>query len=116
MEFIDIGGGRTALPYYVVGSAPRIITNNVPRLLIDAYELTEREREQFDYLDWRAIDAGEDGVTFFRYRGRLYSLSEFMRTDLAGWDGIATDSFFSGTVVRFLPDDEDRVVVGTVLA
>jgi hypothetical protein len=31
-------------------------TNNVPRLLIDAYELSEKERAEFDYLDWEAID------------------------------------------------------------
>lgn len=101
-------------------------TNNVPRDIIDACELTPREREPFDYLDWSAIDAGEDSASFFRYRGEVYDLGEFMANlretggttggpDLAGWDGYMADSYFSAIVVRFVGDGE-RVVVGLAIA
>jgi hypothetical protein len=92
----------------------RFITNHVPRFTIDAYELTSAEREDFDYLAWGKIDAGEDSATFFRYRGQLYDLSEFVRStdpDNDYWDGIATDSFFSATVVKIM-DDGESVIVG----
>ena len=91
------------------------ITNHVPRFTVDSHELTATERAEFDYLDWSAIDEGNDSATFFRYRGTLYDLGEFMRTDLPGWDGIATDSFFSVTVVK-LVDDGEAVIVGKVYA
>jgi hypothetical protein len=108
----------------------KTITNNVPRLLIDAYELTTKEREDFDYLDWQAIDAGEASATFFRYRGSLYDLGEFMSTRGGGmfgghlpedsplmkWDGYFSDSFFSSVVVRFDPEDSDRIIVGMILS
>jgi hypothetical protein len=93
----------------------RIITNNVPRLIIDAYELTEDERAQFDYLDWNAIDDGRDSATFTRYRGALIDLGEYVVTDLADWDGIHHDSYFSGTLVRFT-DDHDHVVMARYYA
>lgn len=94
----------------------KIITNNVPRLLIDACDLTLAEREDFDYLDWPAIEDGQDSATFFRYRGRLYDLGEFTLTEIEGWDGIATDTFFSGTLVKFVIEDNDYIIVGRVYA
>jgi hypothetical protein len=94
----------------------RIITNNVPRLVIDAYELTADERAQFDYLDWSAIDDGRDSATFTRYRGVLMDVGEFTVTDLPGWDGIHHDSFFSGTLIRLCVDDSDSVVMARYYA
>ena len=93
-----------------------IRTNNVPRFTLDAYELTAKEREEFDYLDWEAIDAGNDSATFFRYKGQLYCLSEVLRIDeylpsLQGWDGYTNDSFSSGLVVKLMGDG-DRIIVG----
>lgn len=104
--------------------AVRITTNNVPRPVIDAYELSPDERAEFDYLDWDAIEKGEDSASFFRYKGRLYDLGEFMivretqmaREDdtLRGWDGYSADSFFSGLLVRYPREDHygESVVVG----
>ena len=96
-----------------------IHTNNVPRFTIDAIDLTPSEREKCgSWLDWDAIEAGTAGATFFRYRGWLYSLDEFMRTDdggelrIAGWDGSMADTYFSGVVIRLL-DDGERVIVGS---
>jgi hypothetical protein len=92
----------------------KVITNNVPRDLIDAHELTGTERKEFDYLDWRAIDKGEESAEFFRYKGDLHYLGNFMKSDMPGWDGVNADSFFSGIAVRFVGDNE-RVIVGRVL-
>lgn len=39
-----------------------IVTNNVPRFTIDAYELSPKERTEFDYLDWAAIDDGRESA------------------------------------------------------
>lgn len=89
-----------------------ITTNNVPRDLLDALELSPEDRAAFDYLPWDAIDAGRDSATFVRYRGRLYDLGEFMRSDaFQPWDGFASDSYFSGIVVRFV-DHGERCIVG----
>lgn len=94
----------------------RITTNNVPRPVVDASELTPREREEFDYLDWSAIDAGTDSASFFRYKGQAYDLGEFMRDACPeGWDGGRADSAFSGLVVRIVEDGES-VVVGLALS
>lgn len=105
-----------------------IRTNSVPRPLINGWELTEAERAEFDYHDWAAIDEGTDSAEFFRYRGDLYDLANFTRIssdgDLAGWEGVAADSFFSGTLIRFplvepanrwhaAEYDYESVVVGT---
>jgi hypothetical protein len=89
----------------------KYITNHVPRPLIDAYTLTPTEREEFDYLDWPAIDRGEDSATFFRYRGDLYDLGTFTRmTATPGWDGGSADTVFSATLVKII--DDETVIVG----
>ena len=102
----------------------RVVTDHKPRDVIDAGELTARERAEFDYLDWPAIDAGRDSASFFRYRGQVYDLGCFERGNpvagetslprsLTRWDGVAPDSYFSGTVVRIVENGE-RVIVGRV--
>lgn len=92
-----------------------IRTNRVPRFTLDAIELSASEREQFDYLDWSAIDAGAESATFIRYRGDLLDLGEFMAPtgDQFGpyWHGYAADSFFSATLVHWC-DDGESVVIG----
>ena len=101
-----------------------IRTNNVPRDLVDAWELSPKERAEFDYIDWQAIEDGRDSATFFRYKGVLYDLGEFhlgrvqmARGDspFASWDGYMSDSFFSGLVIR-LVDDGERCIVGRYCA
>lgn len=91
-----------------------IKTNKIPRRTIDAYELTEKEREEFDYLGWPEIDAGNDSATFFRFKGQLYDLGQFMRCpDTAwfkGWDGYYSDSAFSGILVKYCNNCEDVIV------
>jgi hypothetical protein len=99
----------------------RITTNNVPRPVIGAHELTSAERKQHDYLDWPAIDEGRDSASFFRYKGELHDLGCFMRGGPEGWDGSEADSFFSATLVRYVhgnPDygDYEYVVVATYVS
>jgi len=89
-----------------------IITNHVPRPVLEAYELTADERTEFDYIDWNAIDEGRDSASFIRYRGELYDASEFEVWDnpasptRQGWHGVRPDSFFSGVLVRYCDDHE----------
>lgn len=94
----------------------RVITNNVPRDIVYGYELTDKERKEFDYIDFST----DDGVfhQFFRYKGWTYDLEEFERWDNpnsptvgTGWDGMSADTFFSGILIRYIEDFE-RVVVG----
>lgn len=92
-----------------------IRTNNKPRLIIDACQLTEKERPAFDWIDWSAIDSGNNSAYFFRYKGQLYSLDEFLRCDQAelrakGWHGYSSDSYFSGLLIKSI--DQDHVIVG----
>ena len=85
-----------------------IKTNNQYRNLMSAHELSPAELKAFDYL-------GEDEGTFFRYRGNVYDLGEFMRTDskdLKGWDGFSADTYFSGVAVK-LSEDGDQVKVAS---
>lgn len=93
-----------------------IVTNNVPRFVVYGFELSEKEREEFDYLDPEQLDH----TTFVRYKGQVYDLSEFMRIDsdvlsnirfdhFRGWHGYSSDSFFSGVLVRYV--DDDRVII-----
>ncbi len=96
-----------------------VTTNHVPRDIIEAYELTADERAEFDYHDWKKIDAGEDSASFFRYKGQLYDLAEFerwesiqsptMRAD-GRWDGFTAWTYFSGVLVRYV-DEFERVIV-----
>ena len=89
-----------------------IRTNNVPRGFVYSFELSEEEKKDFDYYNAEELD----NATFFRYRGQVYDLGNFMRfqdrsSPLSKWDGAAGDSYFSGTLVR-LVEDEERIVVG----
>lgn len=92
-----------------------IISNNQPRPVIDASELTQTEREEFDYLDWSEIEKGNDSATFFRYKGQLYDLGDCGHIGAAfglqGWHGYYADTAWSGVLVR-LTSDCDHVVVG----
>ena len=52
-----------------------IITNNKPRQLIYGYELTDKQKQDFDYID--DIDSHD----FVKYKNNIYDLSEFMRVE-----------------------------------
>ena len=77
-----------------------IITNNHWHNFLYGYELSEKEKEDFDYID--DIDSHD----FIRYRGVLYDPSEFLccpESLFKTWDGYHGDTFFSGVVLRYSP-------------
>tara|TARA_B110000211_G_scaffold185303_1_gene210244 strand:- start:2502 stop:2807 length:306 start_codon:yes stop_codon:yes gene_type:complete len=95
-----------------------IKTNNKFRDILRSYDLTEQEREEFDYY---TVDELYDAM-FFRYKGDVFDLGEFMRcpdsnktsddlTELTEWDGYMSDSYFSGVVIRY-DDNIEQIQVG----
>lgn len=102
-------------------NSPTVRTNNVPRPVINGYELTEKEQKEFDYLDFGSNDHDDgDGVyrSFFRYKGNVYDLGDCMRVEetnelCKGWDGYYGESYFSAIVVKYVNNFED-VIVGQV--
>lgn len=95
--------------------ALEIITNNVPREIIYYWDLTEKEKKEFDWIE----NGEESDYSFFRYKGKVYCLANFMRIDnnddLKGWHGYSCDSYFSGTLVKYC-EDNDFVIVGSYFA
>ena len=93
-------------------------TNNVPRWTCNWHELSDAEKAEFDYLD---TEQRQDDATFFRYKGQVWDLGEFVRTEKggdlrrAGWIGVSSQSAFHAVVVK-LANDGDQVVVGEVFA
>lgn len=99
----------------------KVTTNNVPRPIIDASQLSLSARAEFHYLDWEAIKEGNDSAAFFRYKGQLYDLHEFQSLSSTtasapfnAWHGYLSESYFSGLLVRYL--DDESVIVATYYA
>jgi hypothetical protein len=80
----------------------KIITNNQWRPILRGDELTDKEKKEFDYINWDDFDEVMN-QDFFRYKGEVYHLQEFMSALYfrKEWDGIQSDSFFSGILVRY---------------
>ena len=95
----------------------RTVTNNVPRFILDSSELTAKEREQFDYLNWGKLDKGEDSASFVRYKGNILSLGDFMRStdETDKWDGYYGISYFMAYVIKVC-DDGETVIMGTMFS
>jgi hypothetical protein len=102
-----------------------IKTNNQARAVLRSYDLTEKERAEFDYLDEEQIE----WASFFRYKGQVYDLGDFVRlverskqvgfehgcddgSPLLKWHGIMTESYFSGLLVRYADEHCESVIVG----
>lgn len=87
-----------------------VITNGRPRDVITWQDLTPNEQRDFDYLD---SDERREEASFVRYRGAAYDLGEFMPapSDLAPWQGIEPDTYFSGVLIRFV-DHGESVIMG----
>lgn len=89
-----------------------IKTNNKPRPILYGYELTTKEKQEFDYLD------DIESASFVRYKGQVRDLGEFLIITKNmpfcnnGWQGYSSDSFFSGVVIKYAPDDNETVIVG----
>lgn len=83
----------------------RIVTNNQPRPIVYWHELTQKEKQEFDYLT-------EDNMEmFFRYKGWVYSLSDFIRDGTPEeWDGSMGQSYFDAVLVKII--DSESIIVG----
>jgi|SRR5690554_1887619 len=93
-----------------------IVTNNAPRQLINGFELSDKERLEFDYL---SEDELQESL-FFKYNGEIHDLNEFMRiTDtmvlhdnkLKEWHAYMAYSYFSGVLIRY-DESMEEIVVG----
>jgi len=89
----------------------KIITNNQPRFTINGFDLNENERKEFDYLSEEELDA----EMFFRFKGQVYSLGDFVATrkdsEHKEWDGIFSGSAFHAVCIK-LVDNGEKVIVG----
>ena len=87
-----------------------IKTNHQFRDILNSHDLTPKELKEFNYLD-------EDEGSFFRYKGQVYDLGEFMAwanpntPTKKEWDSFRSDSYFSGLVVKY-SEGYDAVKVG----
>ncbi len=102
-----------------------IITNNHWNNFLYGYELPEKVKNDFDWIDIDEIE----GHSFIKYRNCYYSLSDFMsfhntvhygqapvKGDFGyGWDGYKGDSFFSGVIIK-VSDCGDMYKIGTYLS
>ena len=93
----------------------QIRSNKHWRNFLYGYELTSKEKEDFDWIDQEEIET----QSFLKYKGFVYSLDNFMTIDrnaaLADWDGYAGDSYFSGVVIK-LSEDGEQYQVGTYIS
>lgn len=90
----------------------KIVTNNQLRPLLSWYDLTEKERQDFD---WPGSEEEQWSTVFFRYKGQVYCLDEFTRTStelFADWDGHSATSAFSGVLIKYIHGLDDEIVVG----
>jgi len=87
-----------------------VITNHQFRNMIYGYDLTPKQRAEFNYMTDDELNSHD----FFEYRGVIYDPSEFtlppseLQKD---WDGIHTDTFFSGVLIKYSSDME-QVKIG----
>jgi hypothetical protein len=104
-----------------------IITNNHPRPLACILDLPAKVRADFDYVENYDLS-----YRFVQYRGTWYDVydTQVIRTvagapmghavvvaedsPLADWDGIVSETFFSGVLFRLVGNDE--VIVGRYFA
>jgi hypothetical protein len=77
-----------------------IKTNHQYRPTLYWFELTDKEKAEYDYEDAQEW-------SYFRYRGWTYTMADFMRLNhddpgmpFKGWDGYHGDSYFSGVVIK----------------
>jgi hypothetical protein len=106
----------------------KIRTNNLPRDLVPFHALPEKARKDFDYLD----EDEQNTDRFVNYKGEWYDTLDTQairvsnshdlpmgwamyvnaEDQLAKWDAIISDSYFSGVLFRF-SQDYDQVVCAT---
>lgn len=97
----------------------KIKTDHKWKEFIYGYQLPEKFKSDFDYIDSADIDSHE----FIKYKGYYYDPGDFMRMESTiaphpqreGWEewhGYQSDSFFSGVLIK-LSDDGEQYQVAT---
>jgi len=89
----------------------KIKTNNVPRFILNGYDLPKKQRNNFDWISDEEFNEAE----FVKYKGRYYALYEFTvcynaAYPLSNWQGYYSESYFSGILIKF--KDNNSVIVG----
>ena len=85
------------------------------RNLLYSYELTDKERQNFGYYDDEEIM----GQNFFRYKGEVYDLGEFVYIpedsylSYFGWQGSLATSAWSAILIK-LSNDGDSVQIAQI--
>ena len=94
--------------------AVMIKTDGKWRNLLYGYELPKKQRKEFNYLTDEEFNVGN----FAKYRGNYYDVGGFSRinnrvgyAEFKGWDGIVSDSYFSGMLIK-LSSDGERYKIG----
>ena len=88
----------------------QIKTDHKWKNFLDWYQLTDKEKADFDYMS----------TSFIRYRGAVYSMDDFMVLDAQSpfpgkWHGYQSDSFYSGVLIE-LSDDGEQYRIGTYIS
>lgn len=90
----------------------KITTDHKWKQFIYGYELTPKERKEFDYMSDEEIDSPK----FLRYKGWVYSINDFISTEnFPGWHGYKSDSYFSGVLIE-LSKDGESYRIGTIIS
>ena len=79
----------------------KIVTNNHTYPILSYYDLTNNELKEFN--NWEESRLESD--SFIRYKGNIYSLREFIRYNIDGYDGFCNYTAFSGVLVKFINSD-----------
>jgi hypothetical protein len=93
-------------------------TNLIPRDRVYWDELTEAEKAELDYIEGEENQSDFSG---FRFKGNVWDIGEFVRTEEEGplrkgdWHGVSGQSAFHGVVVH-LCENHGQVVVGQVFS
>ena len=91
----------------------KIITNHHNHDLFHFHDFSDQEQQQLrnDY-DWMESDL-ETNYGFFRYKNSIYHLQDFTSLhgdnyceQFKGYDGVLSDSYFSGVLIKLNPDNE----------
>jgi len=102
----------------------KIVSNHQYRYFLSGYELPEKIRKsEFDYIN----DGAFAEENFMKYKGEYYCMNDFVRIvkpngdsgfahidyagDLKGWNGIFSETYFSGLVIK-ISDYGDAYKIG----
>ena len=96
----------------------KVIVDPEYKPLVCFLDLSKSHQSDVDYTD----PEEQDEPRFFLYQGNVHDTTQYVPTSVdqfkeEGWDGIEYDTFFSGTVIRFVDDNGSPcVTVATVFA